>query len=403
MKDVHDRHPSPADAYAQWTDACARAGWRDEPAAERVALADALGRVSAAPVAARLPAPRDDCAAMDGIAINAGQANPHTKRQCRIAPGAFTWIDTGDPVPPGYDTVIMREHVTIGPDGSALIDDAARVSRGRHVRKRGEDFAAGQLLVPQGRSLRPADLAVAAAGGHAALTVARRPVVSIIPTGDEIRPASTAAEQLRPGDIIDSNSVYLAARCARAGAAAAVSGVIPDDPDALAAEFRRAAAGSDLVLVIAGSSRGRGDHTAAVLAQVGGVAVAGVGVRPGHPALLGHVKAPSDAAVPVVGLPGYPVATAVIFELFAAPLLALLLGDGTRPRVHPARLAADWASAPEVEEWIPVSLSPDGDATPCGHGAGATSRLARANGWWIVPAGAGGFRAGAVISVTAFG
>ena len=119
----------------------------------------------------------------------------------------------------------------------------------------------------------------------------------------------------------------------------AVSAVQPDDPDALAAEIRRAAADADLVLVIAGSSRGRGDHAAAVLAQVGGVAVAGVAVRPGHPVLLGHAKRPDGShgtpgapgIVPGVGLPGYPLAAAVIFELFALPLLAAIGGQAARP------------------------------------------------------------------------
>jgi putative molybdopterin biosynthesis protein len=398
VKDVHDPHLSPQDAYAHWVDTCTRAGWRGEPAAERVALADALGRVSAEPVVARWPLPRADCAAMDGIAVSAEESNLYAARQWPLPPDTFTWIDTGDPVPPGYDAVIMREHVTIDADGRALTD-AGQLVPGHHVRKQGEDFAAGQVLVPEGRPLRPADLAVAAAAGHGALSVARKPVVAIIPTGDEIRMTGTAADLLHPGDIIDSNSVYLAARCARAGATAAVSAVIPDDPDALAAELRRAAASACLVLVIAGSSRGRGDHTAAVLAQVGGVAVAGIAARPGHPALLGHAKAPSDTTVPVIGLPGYPIAAAVVFELFAAPLLILLHSGEPPRRAAPARLSIDWLSSPDVEEWVPVSLSPDGTATPTGHGASATSHLARANAWWIIPIGADRFPAGSEISV----
>lgn len=302
-------------------------------------------------------------------------------------------------MPDGADTVIMREHVTIDADGSAVIDDYATIAPGRHVRKQGEDFPAGIALLPGGRRLRSADLAVAAAAGHGTLAVTRKAVVAIIPTGDEIRPAGTSAEHLKPGDIIDSNSVYLAGRCARTGASAAVSDVIPDDPDRLAAELRLAASRADLVLIIAGSSRGRGDHTAAVLAQVGGVAVTGVAVRPGRPALLGHVKAPSDETVPVIGLPGYPVAAAVIFELFAAPVLALLEGDEGPPLTCPARLATAWESAPDVEEWVPVSLAPDGTATPTGHGAGSTTHLARADAWWPAPIGVSHLPAGAQIIV----
>ena len=209
------------------------------------------------------------------------------------------------------------------------------------MRTAGEDFAAGELLVPAGRRLRPGDLAAAAAGGHATVTVARSPVVAVIPTGDEIRPVGAA---LRRGDITDTNSLMLAARCRQLGAVPLVSAVVPDDPDVLAAELRRAAAEADLVLVIAGSSRGRGDHAAAVLAQVGGVAVAGVAVRPGHPALLGHAKRPGGRSrgsrggvAPVIGLPGYPLATAVIFELFAAPMLEALTGQAPGRRSASAR------------------------------------------------------------------
>src|SRR5215831_15173071 len=291
----HAGKPSPQLAYALWMDACARAGWHAAPVAEQAPAAAGLGRVTAAPVLARWPSPRSDCAAMDGIAVAAaavsGASAEGAGDELRLRPPAFEWIDTGDTMPPGSDTVVERERVWPQADGSVLITGlagaAGQLSRGRHVRRAGEDFQAGQLLVPAGRRLRAADLAAATAAGHAALSVARQPAVAIIPTGDEIRPPGSA---LRRGEIVDSNSVMLAARARQAGALPVVSEVQPDDPDMLAAEIRRAALDADVVLVIAGSSRGRGDHTAAVLAQIGGVTVAGAAVRPGHPVLLGHVK-----------------------------------------------------------------------------------------------------------------
>jgi molybdopterin molybdotransferase/putative molybdopterin biosynthesis protein len=240
------------------------------------------------------------------------------------------------------------------------------------------------------------------------VAVARRPVVAIIPTGDEIRPIGTVP---RFGDIIDTNSLMLAARCRQLGVEPLVSTVVPDDPDALAVELRRAAGQADLVLVIAGSSRGRGDHAGAVIAQVGGVAVAGVAVRPGHPALLGHAKRPEAGnadhqagIAPVIGLPGYPLATAVIFELFAAPMLAALTGQApARDRVR-ARLDRDWASPADVEDWVLVTLGKDPAgsaplATPARRGASSISQLARADAWWPVPAGLGTFAAGTEIEV----
>jgi putative molybdopterin biosynthesis protein len=426
----------PRVACERWLDALARAGWSvllgrpGDAAADEdpVPVGEALGRVTTAPVVARWPSPRTACAAMDGIAVRAadlpaapGASDRRDDGAVRLPAGVFEWIDTGDPLPAGKDTVVMRERLLPQADGSMVVvahsgggtgtgPEPRHAEHGRNVRTAGEDFAAGEILVPAGRRLRPGDLSAVAAGGHVTVTVARRPVVAIIPTGDEIRPVGAVPHG---GDIIETNSLMLAARCRQLGAAPAVSAVVPDDPDALAAELRRASAQADLVLVIAGSSRGRDDHVAAVLAQVGGLAVAGVAIRPGHPALLGHVKRPAashrhatDQAgiVPVIGLPGYPLATAVIFELFAVPMLGALTGqDLIRQRVR-ARLDRDWASPADVEDWVLVTLAHDGEggvpmATPARRGAGSISLLARADAWWPVPAGQGTFRAGTGIDV----
>ena len=403
--------PSPRAAYARWLAACADAGWHAGHVAEQVSVASGLGRVSAAAVRARWPSPQTACAAMDGIAVAAGDLPRGAADAPILVPAsAFTWVDTGDPVPAAADTVVERERVSRRDDGAVLV--TGPVTRGRNVRRSGEDFQAGQVLVPAGRRLRPADLAAVATAGYAALAVARQPVVAIIPTGDEIRPVGSVLE---PAEFIDSNSVMLAARAAQAGAAPVVTDVQPDDPDVLATAVRHAAGTADLVLVIAGSSRGSGDFTAGVLAQGGGLAVQGVAVRPGHPALLGHTKPgrsgytppggarQSAGTVPTIGVPGYPLAAAVTFELFAVPLLALFQGAAVPgPAPLGARLGRDWECAPDVEEWVPVSLSGGGTlvAVPvCGQGAGAISRLARADAWWPVPAGHGRFARGDVIEV----
>ena len=403
--------PGPAAAYALWTDALARAGWRAGLAGlavEHVPAADGLGRVTAGDVHARWPSPRSDCAAMDGIAVAAAAlraAATGRADRVRLPSSAFDWVDTGDPMPAGADTVIERERLLPHDDGSVFVTGIASPAPGRNVRAAGEDFATGQLLVPAGRRLRPGDLAAAATGGHAILAVARQPVVAIIPTGDEIRSVGTP---LRRGEIADTNSLMLAARSRQAGARPKVSEIQPDDPDALAAEIRGVAADADLVLVLAGSSRGRGDHTAAVLAQVGGVAVAGAAVRPGHPVLLGHAK-PGEVAgrqaagtVPVIGVPGYPLAAAVIFELFALPVLASLQGWQRADDTRRAVLDRDWDSPPGVEEWVPVTLAPAAGglaATPARRGAGSISQLARADAWWPIPVGQGHFPAGTLVEV----
>ena len=400
--------PSPTAAYSQWIDVCVAAGWRGTPATEVVPVRNGLGRVTATPVRARWPAPRSACAAMDGIAIKAGPADE--AGVWRLAAGSFAWVDTGDLMPAGMETVVERERVRLAADGSAQITGPA--PRGLNVRAAGEDFPAGELLIPAGQRLRPPDLAAAATAGHATLQVARRPVTAVIPTGDEIRPVGAA---LGPGDVTDSNSLLLASWAEEAGAQAVVGDIQPADPDTIAAEIQRAALAAELVLVIAGSSAGRSDHTAAVVARAGGLAVRGVAVRPGHPVLLGYAQpdraraGPAALAVPVIGVPGYPLAAAVIFELFAVPLLATLQGRQPADRVwQRARLACDWVSSPDVEDWVPVSLAPavagpdpDGPvvATPARRGAGSVIRLMRAHAWWPIPAGQGKFARGEHIDV----
>ena len=399
--------PSPETAYAQWIDACTAAGWHATPTAERVPVREGLGRVTATPVRARWPAPRFACAAMDGIAIKAG---PAAAGVWQLAVGSFAWVDTGNPIPPGMDTVVERERVHFGADGSAQITGPA--PRGLNVRAAGEDCPAGELLIPAGHRLRPADLAAAAAAGHATLVVARRPVAAIIPTGNEIRPVGSA---LGPRDVTDSNSLLLASRADETGAQPFVTEVQPDDPEAIAAEVQRAALAADIVLLIAGSSAGRSDYAAAVIERAGGLAVRGVAVRPGHPVLLGFAQ-PDHAhagqatmAVPVLGIPGYPLAAAVIFELFAVPMLARLQGRGPADRIwQRAQLTRDWVSSPDVEDWVPVFLAPvpAGEdsgcpvgATPGRRGAGSISQLIRANAWWPIPIGQGKFTHGELIDV----
>lgn len=398
----HERLPGPQAAYAQWLGACAEAGWAGGPQAEEVPVTEALGRVTAAPVRARWPVPLADCAAMDGIAVSATDVAGQDDRE--LPAGSFAWVDTGDRVPAGRDTVVPREQITLRKDGSVQVRGLVRL--GQHVRASGEDFAQNRLLVPAGHRLRPADLAAATACGHAAMIATRRPVVAIIPTGNEILPPGKVPG---PGQAIDSNSVMLAARALEAGARPVVAAIQRDDAAAIIAQVRALAAQADVVLVIAGSSAGRRDHTADVLAKAGGLVVRGVAVRPGHPVLLGYAGGLPGRVVPVIGVPGYPLAAAVIFELFAMPLLANL--EGLRPRDDRrlrVQLACDWTSSADVEDWVPVSLSPAASAAPPGgllmatpsrRGASSISRLVSADAWWPIPIGQASFEVGQHIYV----
>jgi putative molybdopterin biosynthesis protein len=382
-----------AEALAAWRAALAATGCPERVEAVRLPLAEAVGRVTAAPVWATRSSPSFDASAMDGIAVRSTElAGAGETAPVLLDPGAYVVVDTGDPLPEGFDAVVMREHVHYAGDRAEL---RAAVAPYQHVRSIGEDVSATELLLPEGHRLRAVDVAAAAAAGATDVLVHRRPVVAVLPTGDEIRPVGSATA---PGEILDTNSLMLAAQAEELGAEARRLPIEPDDPERIAAAIRRAAAEADLVIVVAGSSAGRDDHTAAVIERAGTLAVHGVAVRPGHPVVLGAVD-----ATPVLGAPGYPVSAALTFEIFAAPLLAGLEGavPPERPRAR-ARVARKLASSMGMDDWIRVRLGRVGGAlvaTPLPRGAGVLTSLVRADGLLVVPAGLEGHHAGEDVEV----
>jgi putative molybdopterin biosynthesis protein len=382
-----------AQAHTAWREARAAAGCPVRVDVVRLPVGEAVGRVTGEPVWARRSSPAFDSSGMDGIAVRAAD----TVGAAETTPvwldvDAFEVVDTGDPLPTGYDAVVMREHVHRAGGRAEL---RAAVPPYQHVRSIGEDISATELLLPEGHRLRPVDVAACAAAGIVELAVRRAPVVAVIPTGDEIRPIGA---ELAPGDILDTNSLMLAAQAREAGCVAEVAEIVRDDPDAITAAVRAAAAGADLVLLVAGSSAGRDDYTARVVAGAGTLAVHGVAVRPGHPVVLGAVD-----ATPVVGVPGYPVSAALTFDIFAAPLLAEL--EGAAPRERPsttAHLARKLPSAIGVDDWVRVRLGRVRDrvvATPLPRGAGVLTSLVRADGLLVVPSGVEGHHAGEEVRV----
>ncbi len=388
---IHDR-PA-AEALAAWEEACAEAGCPERVETVRLPLDQAVGRVTAEPVWARTSSPPFDAAAMDGIAVRAADtAGASETTPVRLEAGAFEVVDTGDPVPGDFDAVVMREDVHEHDDAVELRAAAAPY---QHVRSIGEDVSAAELLLPSGHRLRPVDVAAAGAAGATELVVRRRPVVTVIPTGDELRPVGS---ELGEGELPDTNSVMLAAQAEAAGCEAHRFEITRDVPEEIAAAVRAAAARSDLVIVIAGSSAGRDDHTAAVVAEVGTLAVHGVAVRPGHPVVLGVA-----GRTPVLGAPGYPVSASLTFDIFAAPLLARL--EGAPPPEAPtveARLARKLASTMGMDDWVRVRLGQvDGRlvATPLPRGAGVLTSLVRADGLLVVPAALEGHHAGEEVTV----
>lgn len=371
-----------ADALARLEAALRRVGrWEPLPA-ETVPLRQAVGRVTAAPVWAGRSSPHYHAAAMDGYAVNAADTREATETRPIILTEAQAHpVNTGDPLPDDANAVVMIENVDQTGDGIMI---RAAVPPWQHVRMMGEDMVATELVLPANHRLRPADLGAAAGCGHASLPVRRRPHVAIIPTGSELVPAD---QDPAPGQIIEYNSLVLAAQAEEAGAQVTISAIVPDDPAQLRQMLDATLADSpDLVLVLSGSSAGSRDFTAAMLREAGELLVHGVAVRPGHPVIMGIV-----AETPVIGVPGYPVSAALTGEIFVAPLLARWSGQPdpltNRPTVE-AVSARKIASPVGDDDFVRVSLAQVGDrllAAPLSRGAGVITSLVRADGLAHIP------------------
>lgn len=372
----------------------------------------ALGRVLAEPVWAKISSPHYHAAAMDGFAVRSEQtdgAAPATPRTLIAGDEAF-YVDTGDPLPGWADAVIPIENVEpLDEVGSPASDprrpEAIRIRSAvapwNHVRPMGEDIVATQLVLPAGHALRPVDLGAIAACGHARLRVARKPRVAILPTGSELVPVGSA---VKPGEIIEYNSLVLAAQVCAWGGQPRRFPITPDEFAAIRRRALEAAQESDLVLLNAGSSAGSEDFSARVVESLGELLAHGVAVRPGHPVILGMIsQAREGEAVPIIGVPGYPVSAALTGEIFVEPLLARWLG---RRPVEPATIRATLTrkitSPAGDDDYVRVAVGRVGErmlVAPLARGAGVITSLVRADGLAILPRGSQGLPAGAEVQV----
>jgi molybdopterin molybdotransferase len=302
---------------------------------EDVALLDARGRVLAQPLIAGLDLPGQDLAAMDGYAVRSADLAAGARvlpvaahvlaghpAESALGPGSCARIMTGAPLPAGSDAVVMMEVVEAVDAGHVLIPGP--VAAGTNRRLRGEHVRAGAAVLAAGRRLRAADLALAAALGHARLPVLRRLRVGVLSTGDELRDPPLA---LAPGTAYDSNRPMLLAALAQHAFAATDLAICPDDPAALQERIHRAFAQQlDAVLVSGGAALGDAD----VVRSLGGVRFLPINVRPGRGLAIASL-AHAGRHLLVLGLPGNAVAAYVLAHLLALPLLARLAGADAHP------------------------------------------------------------------------
>jgi putative molybdopterin biosynthesis protein len=354
---------------------------------ETVSTPEAVGRVTAAPVFARFFVPNFHAAAMDGIAVRAEETfgtTPEKPRRLLVGRDAH-WVNTGQPLPPGTDAVIMVEHVHQPDDGTLEIQAAAYPWQ--HVRKVGEDIVATESLLPQNHLVTPYDVGALLGAGVVEVEVKRRPRALVIPTGDELVEVESLREATAPpaGKVVEFNSWVLVNLIRQWGAICDRHPVVPDRPESLRRVLLEAMAGDyQVVIVNAGSSAGSEDHTASLIDELGEVLVHGVAIMPGKPTVLGEIR-----GKPVVGNPGYPVSAVISLEQFVRPLLLRMQG---MPEPEPERVEAypsqKIPSKLGVEEFVRVNLGRVGDrviATPLPRGAGSITSLSRASGFLRIP------------------
>ena len=358
--------------------------------AERVALNEALGRTLREELRAGENLPAFMRATVDGYAIRAedsfgcsesmpallklaGKVPMGALPAMALMPGCCAYVPTGGALPAGADAMVMLEHAE---PFDAYIAVQKPAAPGQQVVLPGEDAGQGQLVLPAGRGLSARGIAALAALGFERVKVAKRPRVAVLSTGDEIVPVKNTPA---PGQMRDVNGPMLRAQAQSFGAAADYLGIVPDEEGALVAALRAAAQSYALVLVSGGSSAGEKDVVARVIASLGTLLFHGLAAKPGKPTLAGEVS-----GVPVVGLPGHPLAAHMVCHVLLRPMIRRMLGAERSERAILAKLSCNLPANHGREALVPVCLS-GGRIEPLNLKSGLITGLGGSDGYIRVP------------------
>ncbi len=368
---------------------------------EKIDTAISKGRITSRPVWARISSPFFHSSAVDGYCLRFADSVTASERNpvyIQIGKDCFR-VDTGDPIPPDMNAVVMIEDVNVvNKDGKEFIEIREALTPWQNVRIAGEDIVQGELIISENERITAFHVGAMLASQNREIWVRKKPTVLIVPTGTEIvEPGS----ELKPGDIIEFNSRFLGGLIEETGAEVKRYDIVPDDRDILRKTILKNIPDVEVLLLIGGSSLGREDFVEDVVAEIGEVILHGVNIKPGKPVLLGIVQ-----NKPVIGIPGYPVSAFIAFELFVRPLLYRLqsMEPPEREEIE-AILSRNIASPLGLEEFIRVkigSVSGKYIATPLARGAGLMMSLVRADGILQIPAGSEGVEAGSRIMVRLF-
>lgn len=389
------------------------------PRNERIDLASAAGRILAFPLRSDDDQPPFPRSTRDGYACRAAEASSHIELPvvgsihagqppAAPLPPASAWeIMTGSPVPAGADCVVMLEHVE--KSGNAIrLASTRKIAFGDNIVAQGAQARRGDQLLQSGIQLGPAQIALAASCGYAALEVFARPRVAILTTGDELVPIDTTPG---PGKIRNSNAAMLAALVAKHGAEPIVLPTAADTSEALDFAFALALQ-ADMLLISGGVSAGKYDLVEPALARLGAqFHFTGIKIQPGKPLVFGELPRRGEPSVtqPFFGLPGNPISSACTFQLFAAPVLAALAGSSkVYPRFVLAQLSRDTdrKAKPGLTRFLPAlcTFNPSVNALPQvatvpWHGSGDLSAFAQSNCFLVIPEDASHLEAGSTVRI----
>ncbi|OGW22553.1 MAG: molybdopterin biosynthesis protein [Nitrospirae bacterium GWB2_47_37] len=375
---------------------------------EKVDVRNSAGRITAEAVFARYSSPFYHSAAMDGYAVRFSDtftASETSPSLLRIGYDAV-YVDTGDPMPEGFNAVVMVEDINIirregMGDGQEdeCIEIYEPVTPYQHVRTIGEDIVATELIIPENHEIRAIDAGAMLASGHTEISVRKMPKIAIIPTGTEIvEPDVVKNRPPAPPEIIEYNSSVLSGLAHESGAETVRFNIVRDDMEDIKKAIDEASKTCDIVLVNAGSGRGSEDYTLAAVKELGEVIINGVSIKPGKPFIAGFVN-----NRPVFGIPGYPVSAYLTFQLFVKPVISRILGVALKEKEKiKAVISRQIASPMGVDEFIRVKVGVVNDkyiATPAGRGAGLLMSLVRADGIIRIPADTEALSAGTEVEV----
>jgi len=391
---------------------------------EEQPLLNALGQVLAEDAVAPFSIPPLDNTAMDGYAVvaastdGASEARPVTLRVVgelaagyvydgEVTPGTAVRIMTGAPMPRGADSIVPFEETDesgfVPPSKTGALDTSVRVFKaakpGNNIRYAGEDVREGEVVLPRGTYLRPAHIGVLASLGRTSVRVIRKPVVAILSTGDEIL---EPGQPRRPGTIYDSNAYSIASLVTRAGGIPLRLGIARDTIEDLTAKVREGLK-ADLLITSAGVSRGDFDVVKDVLQREGSIDFHLVNMRPGKPLAFGTFRQ-GERTIPHIGLPGNPVSSMLVFELFGRPALYKMLGRPQTQKLTVQAVTKDRLRMTDGRRFYArciVSRENGGWIARLtgSQSSGVLTSMARANGLAVVPEGSPDVQPGETVTV----